>query len=94
MWTAKLTCSKPVRHTPIHPLFIFCCFVGPGKARRVYNLICGVSDNQSPKMTKQQRETQKRELSSIDENPTWSRICDINAVVVLCVACFIIGFYA
>jgi len=32
--------------------------------------------------------------TNIDEDPTWAKVCDYNAVAALAITCFVIGFYA
>jgi sodium/glucose cotransporter 9 len=64
-----------------------------GKFRRVYSLICG-SSPVPEKLTKEQKLQMALDMTSITENPFWSRVCDYNAVIAVGVTCFIIGFYA
>ena len=63
------------------------------KTHRLYNWACGFSDDPPPKLTKEQKEAARRALTDIQENPTASFLCDINAVIAIAVTCFVIGFY-
>ena len=60
------------------------------KWKKVYNWACGFSESSQTKLTR----AQKFEMMDISENPFWSRVCDVNAVLAVAVTCFIIGFYA
>jgi sodium/glucose cotransporter 9 len=63
------------------------------RGRKIYNFICGVS-LEPVKLTKDEQLAVDKEMTNIDENPFWSRICDVNAIVAIALTCFIIGFYA
>ena len=45
-------------------------------------------------MTKEEREEMEKKLTDIEEDPLWSQVCNINAVIAIAATCFIIGFYA
>jgi sodium/glucose cotransporter 9 len=62
--------------------------------RKVYNLLCGFSDKKAPKLSEEEKAQNRKDMTSLVENPTASKLCDINAVIAIGVTCFIIGFYA
>lgn len=66
----------------------------PSFPRRMYNSFCGFNTTPPPKMTKEEEAEMKKQATDIKENPFWSKVCDINAVIAIAVTCFIIGFYA
>lgn len=33
-------------------------------------------------------------MTNITEDPFWSRVCDVNAVIAVALVCLAIGFYA
>ena len=83
-------------------LWSLCCAVHPGPStaltamstfRKAYSFMCGASPVPQ-KLTKEQKLQMALDMTSITENPFWSRVCDYNAVIAVGVTCFIIGFYA
>ena len=64
------------------------------KSKRLFNKACGFSDTPTPKPTKEEKAAYKKSITTIEEDPYWSSVCDWNAVVAIAVTCFIIGFYA
>ena len=69
-------------------------FVAPPMHKKIYNWICGYQDGPKEKMTEEQKAEFRKQLTNIEENPFWSQICDINAIIAVGLTCFIIGFYA
>jgi len=63
-------------------------------SQRLFNKLCGFSETPAPKLTKEQEAEFRKSLTTIEEDPYWSKICDYNAVLAIGVTCFIIGFYA
>jgi sodium/glucose cotransporter 9 len=57
------------------------------------NKICCFSGAPPEKETKEEKAEYRKTLTTIEEDPYWSRVCDINAVIAISVTCFIIGFY-
>lgn len=66
----------------------------PSKGKKIYNSICGFNTEPPPKLTKEEEATMRKAQTNIDEDPFWSKVCDINAVIAISLTCFVIGFYA
>lgn len=62
-------------------------------SKNIYNKVCGFNKPPPPKLSDEEKAEMRRIMTNIHEDPTWSRICDINAVIAISVTCFIIGFY-
>ena len=62
--------------------------------RKAYNVACGVSDIIPAKLTKEEKAAAVMKATNIDEDPTWAKVCDYNAVAAIAITCFVIGFYA
>jgi len=61
-------------------------------ALSAYNFMCGASPI-AQKLTKEEKIAAQTAMTSIKENPFWSRFCDYNAMIAVGITCFIIGFY-
>ena len=61
---------------------------------RVKNAAMGKSTEPKVRLTKEQKEEIREKMTNIDEEPFWSTVCDVNAVIAVALTCFIIGFYA
>ena len=62
--------------------------------RKVYNFICGFNTTKQEKLTREEIDAMRRKITDIGEDPFWEYFMNVNAVVVVAVTCFIIGFYA
>jgi len=62
--------------------------------KNVYNKVCGFNKPPVPKLSAEEAAALRVKMTDIHEDPLWSRVCDINAIVAISVTCFIIGFYA
>ena len=55
--------------------------------------MCGSQDDKM-KLKKSEKIEQRLIMTSIVENPFWSKVCDVNAVIAVSLTCLIIGFYS
>ncbi|ESO03121.1 hypothetical protein HELRODRAFT_174010 [Helobdella robusta] len=73
--------SSPVKK---HPL-----------AWRAYAFMCGATLEDDQKiMSEEERMKVYREMTNVNEDPFWSRVCDINALILLAILCFLFGFFS
>ena len=66
--------------------------------RRFFNVLCGISkpkeEDEETAVSKEEAAAIEAAKTSIAEDPFWSRFLNINAVIVLAFACFLIGFFS
>ncbi|XP_077306411.1 sodium/glucose cotransporter 4-like [Lithobates pipiens] len=55
---------------------------------------CGVSMQPEVKLSKEEEEKLQRKLTSIDEEPLWRNVCNVNAVILLTFNVFLWGYFA
>ncbi|XP_067864234.1 sodium/glucose cotransporter 2 isoform X2 [Heptranchias perlo] len=55
---------------------------------------CGISSEPVPEPTKEEKVEAMRKMTDISENTIWSTVVNINAIIMMCVAIFLWGFYA
>ena len=60
-------------------------------SQKAYEWFCGSTS--TIKLTRAEKAEQLEQLTNIEENPFWSRVCDVNAIIAVALTCFIIGFY-
>ncbi|CAN7986246.1 unnamed protein product [Ixodes hexagonus] len=70
--------------------------------KRALFCICGVTstheraeaDEVNPMPVLSPAEEASQEADSLKEHPLWSKVCDVNAIILIVVAAFVWGFYA
>ena len=63
--------------------------------RRLIGWFCGMDgDSQAPEHPDQEEAEAPEELPDIGEDPTWKRVVDANAIVMMAVAVFMWGYFA
>ncbi|XP_040216469.1 sodium/glucose cotransporter 4 isoform X4 [Rana temporaria] len=55
---------------------------------------CGLSMQPEVKLSKEEEEKLQRKLTSIDEEPLWRNVCNVNAVILLAINVFLWGYFA
>lgn len=55
--------------------------------------ICGIEKHEEPVMTEEERKAFEAKQISLDEDPYWKKIVNINALTLMVVATFIWGFF-
>lgn len=55
---------------------------------------CGLEQQKAVKLTPEEEEELQRKLTDTTEVPMWRNICNINGILLLCVAVFCHGFFA
>ncbi|XP_048468481.1 sodium/glucose cotransporter 2 isoform X3 [Rhincodon typus] len=61
---------------------------------RCFSWFCGISSESVPEPTEQEKAEAMRKMTDISENRVWSNVVNINAIIMMCVALFLWGFYA
>ncbi|XP_066479358.1 sodium/glucose cotransporter 4 [Tiliqua scincoides] len=70
-----------------------CEEVKPSCWKKMYFWLCGISTNSKPPLTREEEAALQRKLNSIEEEPLWKTVCNINAVILLAVNVFLWGFF-
>uniref|UniRef100_A0A670JDB0 Sodium/glucose cotransporter 2 n=1 Tax=Podarcis muralis TaxID=64176 RepID=A0A670JDB0_PODMU len=67
-----------------------------GRLRRCLGWFCGMAadSQEQPEPSPEEKAEELRRLTDITEHPTWRRIVNINAVVMMALAIFLWGYYA
>nr|XP_034991142.1 sodium/glucose cotransporter 2 [Zootoca vivipara] len=67
-----------------------------GRLRRCLGWFCGVAADgqEQPEQSPEEKAEELRRLTDITEHPTWRRVVNINAVVMMALAIFLWGYYA
>ncbi|TSM12499.1 Sodium/glucose cotransporter 1 [Bagarius yarrelli] len=65
----------------------------PSCWRKGYNWFCGFEQKKVPKLTKEEEEELKKQLTDTSEQPLWKNIMNANAIILLCVCVFFHGFF-
>ncbi|KAK7896292.1 hypothetical protein WMY93_021617 [Mugilogobius chulae] len=66
----------------------------PGFCKRALLCFCGLEQKETVKLTPEEEEEMKRQLTDTSEVPLWRNVVNANALILLCVAVFFHGFYA
>ena len=62
--------------------------------RKSVNWLCGIEKQaEPPKLTDAEMKALEKKQNSLYEAPTWRRVCNINAIIVMTVAIFFWGFF-
>ncbi|XP_004690998.1 PREDICTED: low affinity sodium-glucose cotransporter [Condylura cristata] len=64
-----------------------------GCLRKAYDLFCGLP-KKGLKLTKEEKEAQRKKLTDTSEKPFWRTVVNLNAILLLAVAVFIHAYYA
>ncbi|ESP02204.1 hypothetical protein LOTGIDRAFT_230588 [Lottia gigantea] len=64
---------------------------GPG--RKVYNWLCGISDEPKPKLTPEEKAFIKAKMTSLAENKFSKKVANIAAILVATLTAFLLGFF-
>ena len=67
-------------------------YVKPNKFKIALFWICGIESNLKENFNEDLKVIQKVD-TSIEQDPFWSNICDLNAVIALALCAFVIAFY-
>ncbi|XP_040216988.1 sodium/glucose cotransporter 4-like [Rana temporaria] len=62
--------------------------------KKLYYWLCGTSMQPKVQLTKEEEQTLQKKLTSIEEDPLWKNVCNINAVIVLAINVFLWGYFA
>nr|XP_054754720.1 sodium/glucose cotransporter 4-like [Lytechinus pictus] len=67
----------------------------PSFGRRTWNLLCGITDAPpAPELTEEEKQEEKRKLTSLDEDPFWSRVAMVAMIVCMAFGVFVTSFFA
>ncbi|XP_030598140.1 sodium/glucose cotransporter 1-like isoform X2 [Archocentrus centrarchus] len=65
----------------------------PGFCKKAVMCFCGLETKKAPKLTKEEEEELKKQLTDTSEVPLWRNVVNANAVILLCVAVFFHGYF-
>lgn len=54
---------------------------------------CGLEQKKAPKLTPEEEEELQKKLTDTSEEPLWRNVVNANAIILLCVAVFLHGFF-
>lgn len=60
----------------------------------LWGWFCGLSGNPEQTLSPSEKAALEQKLTSIEEEPLWRSICDINAVILLAINIFLWGYFA
>ncbi|KAM9475768.1 sodium/glucose cotransporter 4 [Clarias gariepinus] len=66
----------------------------PGWCRRVGMWLCGLSEAPKPELSREEQLAMEKKLTSIEEQPIWRNVCNINAILLLTANVFLWGYFA
>ncbi|XP_067846354.1 sodium/glucose cotransporter 4 isoform X2 [Heptranchias perlo] len=55
--------------------------------------LCGLSVQQKPELTEEEKDVIQKRLTSIEEDPLWQNVCNINALILLAINVFCWGYF-
>ncbi|XP_030598148.1 sodium/glucose cotransporter 1-like isoform X1 [Archocentrus centrarchus] len=64
-----------------------------GFCKKAVMCFCGLETKKGPKLTKEEEEEMKKQLTDTSEVPLWRNVVNANAVILLCVAVFFHGYF-
>nr|XP_005612460.1 solute carrier family 5 member 4 isoform X1 [Equus caballus] len=64
-----------------------------GCLRKSYDVFCGW-EKQGPKLSKEEKEAQRKKLTDTSEKPLWRSVVNVNAILLLAVLVFAYGYFA
>uniref|UniRef100_A0A4W4DUZ8 Solute carrier family 5 member 9 n=1 Tax=Electrophorus electricus TaxID=8005 RepID=A0A4W4DUZ8_ELEEL len=56
--------------------------------------LCGLSEGSRPQLSSEEQQALEKKLSSIEEEPIWRNVCNVNALILLTVNVFLWGYFA
>lgn len=62
--------------------------------RRVGMWLCGLSEAPKPELSREEQLAMEKKLTSIEEEPIWRNVCNINAIILLAANVFLWGYFA
>ncbi|XP_018408537.1 PREDICTED: sodium/glucose cotransporter 4-like isoform X2 [Nanorana parkeri] len=62
--------------------------------KKVYFWFCGLSMQPEVKLSEEEEAKLKKKLTSIEEEPLWRNVCNVNAVILLAINVFLWGYFA
>uniref|UniRef100_A0A8C6NVF5 Sodium/glucose cotransporter 1 n=1 Tax=Nothobranchius furzeri TaxID=105023 RepID=A0A8C6NVF5_NOTFU len=65
----------------------------PGFCKKAAMCFCGLEQKKAPKLTPEEEEELKKQLTDTTEVPLWRNIVNANAIILLCVAVFFHGYF-
>ncbi|XP_062340323.1 sodium/glucose cotransporter 1 [Osmerus eperlanus] len=65
----------------------------PGRCKKLFLGFCGLEQSTAPRLTKEEQEELQKQLTDTSEVPLWRNVVNANALILLCVAVFLHGFY-
>ncbi|TDH01999.1 hypothetical protein EPR50_G00168450 [Perca flavescens] len=66
----------------------------PGLCKKVVMSFCGLEKQTAPKLSPEEQAELQKQLTDTTEKPLWRNVVNANAIILLCVAVFLHGFYA
>uniref|UniRef100_A0A4W4DV18 Solute carrier family 5 member 9 n=1 Tax=Electrophorus electricus TaxID=8005 RepID=A0A4W4DV18_ELEEL len=66
----------------------------PACWRRAGMWLCGLSEGSRPQLSSEEQQALEKKLSSIEEEPIWRNVCNVNALILLTVNVFLWGYFA
>ncbi|KAG7499438.1 sodium/glucose cotransporter 1 [Solea senegalensis] len=65
----------------------------PGFCKKAVMCFCGLEHKKAPKLSAEEQEALQKKLTDTTEVPLWRNIVNANAIILLCVAVFLHGFF-
>lgn len=66
----------------------------PAWWRRLGMWLCGLSEAPRPELSREEQQAMEKKLTSIEEEPIWRNVCNINAIILLSANVFLWGYFA
>ena len=67
----------------------------PSFSRRAWNLACGITDAPpAPELTDEEKAEARRKLTSLDEDPFWSRVVLVALCICMAFGVFVTAYFA
>ncbi|KAM7392989.1 hypothetical protein PAMA_007891 [Pampus argenteus] len=66
----------------------------PGLCKKAVMCFCGLEHKKAPKLSSEEQAELQKKLTDTTEKPLWRNVVNANAIILLCVAIFLHGFYA
>ncbi|TSN76552.1 Sodium/glucose cotransporter 4 [Bagarius yarrelli] len=66
----------------------------PGCWRQVGMWLCGQSETSNPELSREEQLALDKKLTSIEEEPIWRNVCNINALILISANVFLWGYFA
>ncbi|XP_034752769.1 sodium/glucose cotransporter 1 isoform X2 [Etheostoma cragini] len=65
----------------------------PGFCKKAVMSFCGLEKKKAPKLSPEEQAELQKQLTDTTEKPLWRSVVNANAIILLCVAVFLHGFY-